>query len=437
MIKKQTYYFKSKKLDSEKNFNFGGSNRSKSAIDTLNDIKPLFDYAGITRLADITRLDRIGIPVTLAIRPNSRTLAVSSGKGLDLESALVSGAMEALELFHSEYSRLDVFSMPYEELGKLYNSIPCELLPLKNGSLFNPEWPETWTLGWDIINDEEVAIPIQLASMAPNLYTTKIPSIASFVTDSNGLASGNNITESILSGLYEVIERDAIALHKCLSEAHGMLINEVEIESIPYETVQSLCSKIQSAFCDIFIYDCTSDLTIPVYKAVLLDNNGGCISVVEGFGCNINREIALIRAITEACQGRVVVISGARDDVYNFSIEKLRGKNFSNEFRNILSGESKKFTNSNFNEQDNLGDDIKYIIERLLHNAIKQVIVVELNMFPCLQSFTKIIIPGLEGYPSHGYVYGKRAKEALSKVSLNSLSNRDVLQPLHLPAGGR
>jgi YcaO-like protein with predicted kinase domain len=51
----------------------------------------------------VTGLDRIGIPVALATRPNSRSVAVSQGKGLTLAAAKVSALMEAIELWHAEH----------------------------------------------------------------------------------------------------------------------------------------------------------------------------------------------------------------------------------------------------------------------------------------------------------------------------------------------
>ena len=57
---------------------------------------------GITRLANITGLDRIGIPVAIAVRPNSRSVSVSQGKGYDLPQAMASALMEACEGFHAE-----------------------------------------------------------------------------------------------------------------------------------------------------------------------------------------------------------------------------------------------------------------------------------------------------------------------------------------------
>ena len=57
---------------------------------------------GITRLADVTGLDRIGVPVFQAIRPLSRSVSVSQGKGLDPDAARASALMEAVETWHAE-----------------------------------------------------------------------------------------------------------------------------------------------------------------------------------------------------------------------------------------------------------------------------------------------------------------------------------------------
>ena len=79
-----------------------GTHRIISPDDTLARIAPKAPQIGITRLGNVTGLDRIGIPVTVAIRPNSRSVSVSQGKGLGLSQALASALMEAIELFHAE-----------------------------------------------------------------------------------------------------------------------------------------------------------------------------------------------------------------------------------------------------------------------------------------------------------------------------------------------
>ena len=69
---------------------------------TLEMIGPLLGRFGITRLADITGLDFLGVPVAQAVRPCAATVTVSQGKGATLAAAMVSAAMEAIELHHAE-----------------------------------------------------------------------------------------------------------------------------------------------------------------------------------------------------------------------------------------------------------------------------------------------------------------------------------------------
>jgi len=54
---------------------------------------------GITRVANVTGLDHVGIPVVMACRPNARGLAVSQGKGLTLDAAKASAVMESIIFF--------------------------------------------------------------------------------------------------------------------------------------------------------------------------------------------------------------------------------------------------------------------------------------------------------------------------------------------------
>src|SRR6516165_3783534 len=79
-----------------------GTHRLATPSETLARVRPLTARMGITRLGNITGLDRIGIPVAVAVRPNSRSVSVSQGKGLDLAQAVASALMEAIEGFHAE-----------------------------------------------------------------------------------------------------------------------------------------------------------------------------------------------------------------------------------------------------------------------------------------------------------------------------------------------
>src|SRR5205823_9306186 len=79
-----------------------GTHRTADPGETLARVRPHAARMGITRLGNITGLDRIGIPVAIAVRPNSRSVSVSQGKGYDLPQAMASALMEACEGFHAE-----------------------------------------------------------------------------------------------------------------------------------------------------------------------------------------------------------------------------------------------------------------------------------------------------------------------------------------------
>ena len=77
---------------------FRGTHRSVSPAETLCRFGTRLSEFGITRLADITGLDSIGLPVYVAIRPNSRNLSTSQGKGSDHDSAKASAMMESIRI---------------------------------------------------------------------------------------------------------------------------------------------------------------------------------------------------------------------------------------------------------------------------------------------------------------------------------------------------
>src|SRR5207244_5110666 len=93
-----------------------GTHRTIVPEETLRKVRPLMPVMGITRIANVTGLDCIGIPVVMVCRPNSRALAVAQGKGLDLDAAKASGLMESVEAYHAERITLPLKLASQEEL---------------------------------------------------------------------------------------------------------------------------------------------------------------------------------------------------------------------------------------------------------------------------------------------------------------------------------
>ncbi len=105
-----------------------GTHRTASPGETWERVKPYFKPIGLTRVANITGLDRIGVPVTLSIRPNSCSVVTSSGKGTTLEAAMVSAAMESIELYCAETINLPEINLSYAQVAENYQVISLENL---------------------------------------------------------------------------------------------------------------------------------------------------------------------------------------------------------------------------------------------------------------------------------------------------------------------
>ena len=104
---------------------------------------------GITRVGDLTGLDTIGLPVWFAVQPNSRTLAVSQGKGLTHDQARISAVMEAAESAIAE--RPEKLIERYCSLEELIatggQAVPLERLSGCMFEAFDPQRERAWVPG--------------------------------------------------------------------------------------------------------------------------------------------------------------------------------------------------------------------------------------------------------------------------------------------------
>jgi ribosomal protein S12 methylthiotransferase accessory factor len=194
--------------------------RSVDPSETLARVEPLMKLAGITRLADITDLDRIGIPVFSAIRPSAEGGAISvyNGKGRTKEEAKVSALMEGFERYSAEVRGFNIVRKGVEEFMADHNAInPMELILTPASAFHLLKQPVGWVKGIDLNGMEETWVP---ASAVFHPYVSK-HDLALFRTSTNGLASGNNLEEAVLHGLCEVVERDAWSLAEGRRKING------------------------------------------------------------------------------------------------------------------------------------------------------------------------------------------------------------------------
>lgn len=290
---------------------------------TLLKTKKVIPQVGITRVAKITDLDRVGIPVYSTIRPSAMKGAISiySGKGATDTQAKISAIMEGVErclaepIINNNNNNNNNIIESYENLVESYNTLnPNKLL------LPSPLAPNTileWISGLDLLNNMEILVP------ANAVYHPYNPSIGVqlFRTNTNGLAAGNVIEEAILHGLLEVIERDALSIAE-LTRNPGKEIILTEEDGINYE----LLKKFEDNGIVAKLWLLNSDVNIPTVVAALDDVVlKDSALLVMGAGAHLKPEIAVSRALTEAAQSRVVQIHGAREDTDREAVVRTIG----------------------------------------------------------------------------------------------------------------
>src|SRR5438067_4400964 len=142
-----------------------GTHRTIAPEETLRKIRPLTPVMGITRIANVTGLDCIGIPVVMVCRPNSRSIAVSQGKGTTLIAAKVSGLMESIEGYHAEHITLPLKLASYEELCYTHPVVDVRQLPRPADTVFHPNTPLLWIEGFDLVENGNMWLPYELVHL--------------------------------------------------------------------------------------------------------------------------------------------------------------------------------------------------------------------------------------------------------------------------------
>jgi ribosomal protein S12 methylthiotransferase accessory factor len=396
------------------------THRACPPAETLQRILPVLSIAGITRLADVTGLDRIGIPTILAMRPNAPTLSNSSGKGFSTVDAKVSAAMEGIELFCAEEEdrfSFDVVKATYDELDRSGMVPPVGLLPFSRYSLFHRSVPEEWVFGWDLIGQREVAVPFEVVSMTPGHVRVRPHVSFSFQVGSNGLASGNVFLEAVCSGLAEVIERDAVTCAKIRTGHDISRLPRVDLGSIRFERVRSLLERLRSKGILPIIVDCTGDTEVPVFEAYLVDDEVPSTGTYCGYGAHLHPEVAMVRALTEAVQSRAVYIAGSRDDMFTLEHLRMRSRPSEHLIKLARSEGSVDVSAVQSRATGSFEGDCHALLEGIRRVGLPSVVVVDLSWPELGVSVVRVVVPGLEGYSVFPYYApGPRATSAGMKA---------------------
>jgi YcaO-like protein with predicted kinase domain len=282
-----------------------GTFRAAGPEQTWARVAPMLPRFGITRVADITRLDDIGLPVHVAFRPDGLTLAVSIGSGATAVQSRVSAVMESIEAWHAENLRLPVAARaPAAALDLGYD---VRALNLAARSPLTADVVLDWVAGRGLLTGREVLAPVDLIRLDMTAPAGLVGSM--FEPTSNGLATGNTFAEAVLHGLHEVIERDSVTSYLQAPPGQQRYLDPAGCAN-PLTT--QICDALLAADCAVLVYDIAGPVGLPCYAAVIWSPDVPLRC--GGYGCHVDPGIALARALAEAVQSRLAVVSGARDD---------------------------------------------------------------------------------------------------------------------------
>ncbi|MFE7130967.1 YcaO-like family protein [Streptomyces sp. NPDC057638] len=286
------------------NHRLDGTVRARTPQETWTALEPQLGRLGITRVARLTGLDYLGIPVWTAVRPNARTLVTSQGKGADDTLARISAVLESAELWLAEQPLTIAERNPHRRAGVPY---PLEALAVNLRHDGLDRLVLDWAAGASLVSGHRALVPADLVRRQPD-PDGRAPAV--FHVTSNGLAAGNTPDEATLHGLFEVIERDVLQRDHLAGGAHRTLINPATVND-PY--CQQLIRRFLDARLWLEIALVDSPYGIPVCAAYIWCEDYPVI--FGGSGCHRDPHIALSRALTEAAQSRLTCIAGTRDDL--------------------------------------------------------------------------------------------------------------------------
>jgi ribosomal protein S12 methylthiotransferase accessory factor len=368
--------------------------------------------AGITRVANVTGLDTVGIPVVLVVRPNSRSLSVSQGKGVTLELAKLSGIMESLEQHQAEHVRAPLVLGSHRELAAGHRVVDVLRLP-RTPKALTEHTRLLWVTAVERGTGAEVLVPFELVHLD---LTEPLPEGSGyFLLGSNGLASGLHPGEALAHAVWELIERDAITLFYERSPLEQSR-RRIALATVDDPTCRALLHKMQEAELGVAVWDLTSDVGVATFLCSIADRTFDPlrpVGIARGYGCHPDRGVALRRALTEAAQSRLTRIAGSRDDFQRAEVVEVRSEEAMK--RHLAHVEQEVFARRAFGDVgschfDSTSTALDWTAERLWSAGLSEILSVDLSPPDAPIAVVRAVIPGLEGYcdvPS--YVAGARA----------------------------
>jgi ribosomal protein S12 methylthiotransferase accessory factor len=363
----------------------GGTKRAIPPEATFERIQRYLAQHGITRLADITGLDCLGVPVFAAVRPRGRVLQGSQGKGARAIDAKVSALMESLELSYAENPLHPFVQASMRELERADRGpVAPTTLPTYRADRWSPARRVAWIEAEDLVTGRLCMLP------GSSVYYIE-PSL--FAITTNGLASGNNVLEATLHALYEIYERDAASHLVDGEEITFDLCDVIELETIQTPLVVTHIDRFRKAGVELRLFRIGIESPIHTFVAVLLDDGALAHSsqVNLGVGSHLSPTVAASRAITEAAQSRLTYIHAAREELSRASYTGGHGSLF-DYFESYEADTA--WSELSDASKPTMAADFETVMEQLRDEGVTQILRHTLTLPADDIAVVKVIIPG-------------------------------------------
>lgn len=398
--------------------------------ETIKKITPLMPLIGVTRVAEVTQLDRVGIPNFMSVRPRDSGPGISyyNGKGVTRTAAKAGAMMEAIERYSGERCDLPIIYCDYSEIIRHGPAVDPRQLLVPQVRKYQATLKLEWVEGFDLISRVPTYVPLNAVVCPYEAPPEKILYYAS----TNGLASGNTIEEALCHALCEIVERDALAISltalelapavrevllsvglkpRSLARSGRERFPLVSLDNLP-QAATLLVQKLRAAGLRIYLRDITSTAGIPTLDCTIVENDnlvhGGC-------GTHPDARVALTRALSEAAQSRVACIQGGREDLP----EVVRPRSAFDPDEIYGGGEMRAFSSIRSYEHDRVDQDVRFLIRRLKQAGFRQAVALDLTRPEVGVPVVRVVVPEAEAWTvfhlhTERGVFGPRVAKALN-----------------------
>ena len=403
----------------EEKYSGSGVERSVKPADTIRRARAVLDAIGVTKVADVTDLDRVGIPNFITVRPHDIGPGISyyNGKGTTRDQAEASALMEAVERHAGERYDGEITTASYYNLRRRQACVDPAEINVPTVRNFNEDLRLEWALGFDLIARKPTFAPLNCV-VCPYISSD---GMSLFYSSTNGLASGNTRLDALCHALCEVIERDATALAVARAEVKPAIASVlmdigfdggqlpgrenppmIALDGLPRRAAV-LVRKLQRAGLEVQLRNLTSAVGIATIECTTVDTQGMADGMNSHAGCGTHPDarIALTRALTEAAQSRLTWIQGGREDLPDFRPprgsqppESWSGPSDTIGFADIAS-----YRHSSVNE------DVEFIIEQMAQSGFEQIVAFDLTRAEVGIPVVRAVVPRAEAwtiYLQHG-----------------------------------